>query len=150
LITQHRLKDEYRIKLYHSKDREGNYGHPNRKAMLEKIQCKPDDFILMTNDDNYYIPDFVKRVLEGATKTVGIIYWDMLHNYYNYDVLNTEIAVNKIDMGAFAVRADIAKAVGFNSMKFEADGIYAVECLRYCESKGLRSIKIKGVLFVHN
>jgi hypothetical protein len=53
-------------------------------------------------------------------------------------------------MGAFCVRAEIAKKIGFNSMKFEADGIYAVECLKYCQQNNYRVVKLDNVLFVHN
>ena len=144
------ISDDKRIIFYNSEKRKGMYGHPNRKQMLERIDCKEDDFILLTNDDNYYCPHFVDRVLNGGTKTVGLVYWNMLHNYYSYEVLDTQVAVNQIDMGAFAVRAGIAKKVGFNSTKFEADGIYAVECLKYCNQNNYRTIKIKGILFVHN
>lgn len=144
------VSDDKRIKFYSSVKRNQLYGHPNRKYMLEHIEALNDDFILMTNDDNYYTPNLVSSVINNATKTVGMIYWNMIHNYYAYEVLDTKVAVNNIDMGAFAVRADVAKAVGFNSTKFEADGIYCVECNRYCENKGLRVLKVKGVLFVHN
>lgn len=152
LITNQepKISDDKRIFFYNSAKRKGEYGHPNRKQMLDRLECKDDDFILLTNDDNYYVPHFVERVMSAAAKTVGMVYCDMLHNYYSYEVLRTELAVNHIDMGAFAVRASVAKKVGFNSTKFEADGIYAVECMRYCQEKGLRTIKIKGILFVHN
>jgi hypothetical protein len=149
IITEEPFEDK-RIKLYNSVSRLQNYGHPNRKQMLDRIEADKDDFILLTNDDNYYTPNFVAQVLSNATKTVGLIYWNMIHNYYAYEVLDTKLDVNKIDMGSFAVRADVAKTVGFNSMRYEADGIYCVDCRRYCESKGIRTLKIKGVLFIHN
>jgi hypothetical protein len=148
IITEEPFEDK-RIKLYNSKTRLQNYGHPNRKQMLNRIEANSDDFILLTNDDNYYTPNFVAQVLSNATKTVGLIYWNML-NRDCYDMLDTKLAVSNIDMGAFAVRADVAKTVGFNSTKYEADGIYCVECKKYCESKRLRTLKVKGILFIHN
>jgi predicted P-loop ATPase len=53
-------------------------------------------------------------------------------------------------MGAFVVRADIAKKVGFNSVKLEADGIYAEEVVKYCKENNYRVLKIDKVLFIHN
>lgn len=143
------FQDE-RIMLCESKERKGNYGHPNRRMMLQKIKADQDDFILLTNDDNFYVKNFVKTMMTNATKTVGLIHCDMLHNYTNYNILKTEPKNNKIDMGAFIVRADIAKAVGFNSTKFDADGIYCEECAEYCRKNNYRILHIDKIMFVHN
>lgn len=142
--------EDKRLILCETKERKANYGHPNRKMMLEQIPAEPDDLILLTNDDNYYVRIFVDTMLKTATRTVGMVYCDMLHNYYNYDILKTELRINKIDMGAFVVKADIAKKIGFNSMKFEADGIYCEACVKECVRNGLRVLKVEKVLFVHN
>lgn len=142
--------EDKRVVLCESKERKSNYGHPNRKMMLQKIEASPDDFILLTNDDNFYVRNFVEVMLKSATKSVGLVHCDMLHNYFGYDVLKTQPKTGKIDMGAFIVRADIAKKVGFNSMKFEADGIYCEECAGECEKKGLRVLHIEKIMFIHN
>lgn len=142
--------NDKRVVLCESKERKGNYGHPNRKMMLQKIEAGADDFILLTNDDNFYVRNFVEVMMSNATKTVGLLHCDMLHNYYNYDILITQPKINKIDMGAFIVRADIAKKIGFNSTKFEADGIYCEDCVRYCEKNNYRVLHIEKVMFVHN
>jgi len=144
------LYDDKRVNWYQSAKREGKYGHPNRKKMLQNVKAGNDDFILITNDDNLYTPIFVQKILDNATKSIGLIYCNMLHNYYSYDVLNTQLKINLIDMGAFVVRADIAKKVGFNSTKFEADGIYAEECAKYCTDHKYRIIKLENILFIHN
>lgn len=143
------FQDE-RLILCESKERKGKWGHPNRKMMLEKIACNPDDPILITNDDNFYIRTFVDKMLTGMTKSVGMVYCDMLTNYYDYDIIRCIPKVNSIDMGAFVVRADIAKRVGFNSFKLEADGIYCEEVVKYCKENNYRVLKIDKVLFIHN
>ena len=43
-------------------------GHPNRKMMLQKIECNPDDPILITNDDNFLREDVYDKMLTGMTK----------------------------------------------------------------------------------
>ncbi len=144
------LYEDKRIKWYQSAKREGNYGHPNRKKLLENLSISQDDFVLITNDDNYYTPNFVATVLNNNTKSVGMVYWNMLHNYYSYDVLNTQPRINNIDMGAFAVRGTIAKKVGFNSTKFEADGIYCEAVVRYCQENKYRVMKLDKIMFIHN
>jgi len=139
-----------RLILCESKTRKGKWGHPNRKMMLDKIPCEPDDPILLTNDDNFYVRTFVDKMLTGMTKAVGMCYCDMLTNYCDYDVVHCVPKVNHIDMGAFVVRADIAKRVGFNSFKLEADGIYCEEVVKYCKENSYRVLKIDKVLFIHN
>jgi len=74
----------------------------------------------------------------------------MLTNCCDYDVVHCVPTVNYIDMGAFVVRADIAKKVGFNSVKIEADGIYCEEVVKYCKENNYRVLKIDKVLFIHN
>ena len=118
--------------------------------MLQKIECNPDDPILITNDDNFYVRTFVDKMLTGMTKAVGMVYCDMLHSYFDYNVFKTNPKLCGIDMGAFVVRADIAKKVGFNSVKLEADGIYCEEVVKYCKENNYRVLKIDRVLFIHN
>jgi hypothetical protein len=53
-------------------------------------------------------------------------------------------------MGAFIVRADIAKENGFNHDHFSADGTYAEECARSCQRRGASIKKVNKAIFVHN
>ena len=61
--TEDGSREDSRIHFYESPERYQNYGHPNRRSMLKAIECNPSDFILMTNDDNYYVPRFVAYML---------------------------------------------------------------------------------------
>jgi hypothetical protein len=129
----------------------GKWGHPNRRDMLQKIEAGPNDFILLTNDDNYYVPTFVAMVRGTYTPNAGIIYYNTLHNYFGYVIHESRLKECFIDMGAFVVRSDVAKAVGFRHDKSSADGIYAEECDAYCLNNGLKANYIaRAVPFVHN
>jgi len=139
-----------RIDFWKSLERYQHYGHPNRRTMLETIPTNPSDFILMTNDDNYYVPVFVDYMLKECKFGVGIVYCDTVHSHADYDVHISQLKENCIDMGAFIVRADIAKETGFNYDHFSADGVYAEECLQTCIRRKLLAIKIKKPLFIHN
>jgi len=139
-----------RIKFEETPKRLGQYGHPNRNYGLSKLAFNHKDFVLITNDDNYYVPKFVEYMFNAAKTQVGMVYCDTVHNYINYDVLQTHIKVGQIDMGSFIVRVDVAKKVGFDSVKVEADGIYAVKCSEYCRKSNLRIRSIKRPLFIHN
>ena len=129
----------------------GKWGHPNRRSMLEKIEAEASDYILITNDDNYYIPGYVKLIQQHMNPGVGMIYYNTLHSYFNYTVHTSQLKVGRIDMGAFVVRADVAKAVGFKHDKEIADGMYCEDCASYCTAHGLQMVYIPGIVpFIHN
>jgi hypothetical protein len=143
-------RKDRRIRFYQSAERYQNYGHPNRRAMLQMIVTDPFDYILMTNDDNYYVPKFVEYMLGAAGHQRGIIFCDTVHSHADYNLHSSNLYECGIDMGAFMVRADVAKQTGFNHDHFSADGTYAVECLNTCNTKGLKTFKINKPLFIHN
>jgi len=129
----------------------GHYGHPNRQLVLRQLTLNHNDFVLITNDDNMYVPVFVEYMMKECKKDdVGMVYCDTIHSYMGYDILKTEIRENLIDMGSFIVRLDVAKRVGFNHIHLSADGAYAVECSNYCRVRKFRLIHIPKALFVHN
>jgi hypothetical protein len=141
--------DDARIIFTETETRTQNYGHLNRRAMLEGMELS-DDFILMTNDDNYYVPVFVEYFIREIAEDVGMVYCDSAHSHFEYNLHKTKIQVDHIDIGSFIVRVDIAKEVGFNGVEFNADGYYAESCLAACKEKGLREVYIPKPLFVHN
>lgn len=141
---------------YHTKEKP-TYGHPNRRYMLQHIKTPPKDFVLITNDDNYYVPKFIEYFMEMAKPNIGFIYCDTVTRVayedqitLDYKMLFTQIKRSRIDMGSFIVRMDVARETGFNSDAFDADGIYAEECHDACTKKGLMSVYIAKPLFVHN
>ena len=143
------LYNDDRIMLVESEERNQHYGHPNRKWMLERLpSCK--DFLLMTNDDNYYVPRFVELMLAECKEDVGLVYCDTTHSHAAYATNFSELKENYIDMGAFIVRQDVAKETGFNYICFNADGKYAVECAAACKKKNLKTVYINKSLFIHN
>lgn len=142
-----------RIKFEFTEKVNGSWGHPNRRMMLRKMPHSRKDFILITNDDNYYVPLFVEMMMTQARKeanNTGIVYCNTVHNYTKYDVLETRLKRGSVDMGSFIVRSDVARKVGFNSDEFDADGIYAEECAQYCSKMKLKLVHIRKALFVHN
>lgn len=138
-----------RITLEETPQVNGSYGFVNRKQGLEKLVADPLDFVLFTNDDNYYVPRFVEFIFDEAKPDVGMVYCDMVHSHYAFGLLPAQIKVNHIDMGAFCTRVDIAKETGFNHNVYEADGLFAEECAMKCAEKGMRAIYISKPLFVH-
>lgn len=143
--------DDSRIQFIETPERLGNYGHPNRGMMLDKIKGEKDDFVLITNEDNYYPPVFVDYVLKECKDGVGFVYTDTVHSFMNYGILKTKVKEDHIDMGSFIVRLSIAKAVGFKHTHFSADGTYAEECYKECLLQRLQAYYIQNkAIFVHN
>ena len=142
-----------RINFTESPARYGKWGHPNRKNGLSGLAYNHSDFVLITNDDNYYVPMFVEIMLRTANSRagkVGMVYCDTVHSYQKYSVLSSRIAVGSIDMGSFIVRNDIAKKVGFVHNQIDADGMYASECAAFCRKIKLAAVHVEKPLFVHN
>jgi len=144
------IVNDERIHFWESPERYENYGHPNRRTTLQTIETETGDFILMTNDDNYYVPMFVEYMLQVANRRIGMVYCDTVHSHAAYDINYSELRENCIDMGAFIVREDIAKQTGFNHDHFSADGMYCEECLKTCHRRRLKAFKIHKCLFIHN
>lgn len=143
-------KEEPRITFEETANRYGNYGHPNRREGLKQCKGAANDYVLITNDDNYYIPKFVEYFLRECTGNVGMAYCNTIHSYFNYDIMFTRIEECHVDMGSFVVRLDVAQAVGFNHNHHSADGRYAVDCANYCDASQMIIKYIDKPLFVHN
>lgn len=142
-----------KIKFIETPHVTGYYGHLNRRMMLKLMPYNHNDFLLITNDDNYYVPKFIEYMMQIAQAhagRTGMVYCDTLHSYLNYNVLKSKPVINYIDMGSFIVRMDIAKKVGFNHVTFTADGHFAVECAAYCRKIRVNVAYIDKPLFVHN
>jgi len=144
------LYNDSRIRFFESETRNGNYGHPNREGMLKKLDDSSNDYVLITNDDNYYVPVFVEYMLGECADHVGFVYCDSVHSHFKYTHHNTQIREHWIDIGSFIVRIDIAKGVGFVGNSFSADGVYAEHCYESCCVQKLDTSYIPKPLFIHN
>lgn len=142
--------EEKRVTFYQTPERNGFWGMPNRKFMLQRMYGDPDDFVLITNDDNYYVPLFVEYMLKEVKPGVGIVYCNTVHSGFHYVVHPSSLREGYIDMGAFIVRLNIAQKVGFNHQHETADGAYAEECAKYCAANGFRTVHIPKPIWVHN
>jgi len=130
-------------------ERTNYYGHILRKWALENLVT--NEYVLITNGDNYYVPIMVDEVLG---KNEDFIYFDLVHSHENisnhnkssYGHMKTVLSISNIDMGCVVVRSKIAKSVGFNSTGYAADWDYFNKILEQNPS----IVKIDKILFVHN
>jgi hypothetical protein len=138
------------IEFLYSIERKQHCGHPNRKITLQNLQGSDDDFVLMTNDDNYYCKKYVEIMLRNIDGMTGAVTCNTSHSHFDYELHQSTMKEYYIDMGAFIVRFHVAKAVGFNHMHISADGKYAEECAAYCELHKLNIVHVPKPLWTHN
>ena len=139
-----------KVEFIESSSRQGKYGHPNRALALQKYVS--NEYVLLTNGDNYYTPTMVEDVLNCSE---DFIYFDCVHSHkllfvnnkgLGYGHLNATLQNSRIDMGCVVVKTDIAKQAGFNHDDFAADWYYFQEILKIKP----RVKKINKILFTHN
>jgi len=127
----------------------GSYGHKLRKWGLDKFAT--NNYVLITNCDNYYTPNMVDEVLKIDA---DFIYFDMVHshptpnneNKIDYGFLKSKTKRGFLDMGSVVVKTDLAKKVGFNDYDYSADWKYFDKILKLSP----KIHKVDKVLFVHN
>lgn len=139
-----------RINFIETEVRQGNWGHENRKIFLQLINGQPSDFVLITNNDNYYTPHFIKYMFRVVKPGVKMVFCDFLHHNIEHRVLKAFPKVNHIDMGAFFVEIKLAQQIGFTHDEPASDGIYAEECYAEIRKRGFQAAYIDIPLFVHN
>jgi len=148
-------EDPARIAWRCTPERHNDWGHTLRDLGLRE---STGDFILLTNDDNYYVP----RTVEFLTRTIrqdvpDVVLFDMVHSYDQpggvqqpaYNVFETEFAAYRIDIGTAIVRGELARAAGFRDRSQNGDQTYFEDVFR-AKGDGLRVAKLHKVLFVHN
>jgi len=135
-----------------SEKRFNDYGHSLRS---KGVQDATQEYCLLTNDDNYYVPIFIDEISKTIQQeNPDIIYFDMVHNYrfedlpnpVGYQTLITEPRIDRIDMGSFIFRTQLGKSIGFTDRSYKADGVF-FEALTAVTTN---IVKIPKVLFVHN
>ena len=142
---------DFEVNYFESDLRFNDFGHSLREMALNNCGTS---LMLLTNDDNYYVPTMVENILSQDWENTDIVYFDMVHNHIipslpnpiGYQTLITEPRATRIDMGSFVFRTCLGKEVGFTDKSYGADG-YFFEAMR---DRGARIAKIRKVLFVHN
>jgi glycosyltransferase involved in cell wall biosynthesis len=143
---------EGKISFIQFPNRTGNYGHELRKWGLKNLA--DSDYVLLTNGDNYYTPNFVSQVL-NLEDDFDFVYFNFVHAHKNgnsnngstYGFINSKLQRGFIDMGSVIIKTKIAKEIGFNSTEFHADWIFFDSILK---KQKIKIKKIDKILFVHN
>lgn len=134
--------------------RHNDYGHTLRDI---GIGMAGNEWLLLTNGDNYYCPIFVETMLNAAAShECEMVMCDMLHSHNNpggrvqlpYRYFETQPARLSIDIGCFMVRTEIAKRVGFRDRTHDGDATYFEDLAATGVLKHFQ--KVEQALLVHN
>jgi hypothetical protein len=139
------IKDD-RISYTFTGTRYNDWGHTPREIGKQQSTSQ---YIIMTGDDNYYVPTLVSEIkqISKDNDLPALIYWSMIHSHNHYSPLSCELGIGGIDMGAFATRNDIAKSIKL-PITYAADGEFIETIVASYPNE--KFIKTNKYLFVHN
>lgn len=137
--------DTDKIKYIFTNNRYNDWGQTPREIGKQQ---STGDYVIMTGDDNYYVPVLVQELYNIIrTNRPGLIYWDMIHNHFDYSLFKCKTFYSNIDIGAFATRTDLAKQIVLGK-DYASDGQFVLDIMNKFPQE--KVIKIEKVLFVHN
>ena len=141
------FKDEPRIQFTCINGPHWDAGHTPRNYGLERSTA---EWVIMTGDDNYYIPTFVNEVLSVVEDDTKFIYCDMIHNGYGYHFFDCHHSSHHIDIGNMIMRSELAKQLKLDTTRVDADGLFCNQYINmFCQHEnGIK--KINKILYVHN
>jgi hypothetical protein len=148
--AEHPGKIDYRF----TDQRHNDYGHSLRDI---GIRMADTEYLLITNDDNYYCPRFVELMLpDMKAHGADIALCNMIHSHErpglrpqpSYMPFETRPERGSVDIGSFIARTDWARRVGFRDKSHDGDATYFEDLLRCAERP--KVLKVERTLFVHN
>jgi hypothetical protein len=154
-----------------SSERQNQFGHDLRDRGIREY-ADNYEWLIITNCDNYYMPIFLEYLNEAIVvspertthngdyfPSLGVVYWDYIHSHNRgdsssggtYGYMKNEFKPCICDIGAFTVRSDIAKRIGFNRRDHNADAGFIQDILDLQkEENNFMFMGLPKVLFVHN
>jgi len=154
--------DDERITYIEHPVRLGNYGHPLRKFYLNEIKegriAQNTDYIVISNDDNFYSPIALEealKVFKLNPSAIATYFSQFVHGYmsnqpdgtYRFGIMNTKLQLGFVDCGGVVLKKDIACEIGWNDMSHSSDWTFFKSII---DRFGAKSFKeVKGCHFVH-
>jgi len=139
-------QNESRVRFSHVDGPNNDWGHTARNYGLDHAQ---EEWIVMTGDDNYYVPTFVDNFLTEGELGRDLVYCDLLHDMKrdSYQPIKSKIAEGFIDIGNFMTRRTIIGDLRLITDSYQADFKFVNYINKHKTSK---VGKINKVLYVHN
>ena len=141
------FEGDERIQFTILPERFNDWGHTPRNYGLANAT---EDWVVMTGEDNYYMPVFVDHFLDAVTPNAHFVFCDMIHNWTNYQyyTIDCQPSWGKIDIGNFMAKRVNAQQMSLNPKNEQADGVFVEEYLRKFTEGDV--VKVKKTLYVHN
>lgn len=155
VVDAHRLASGSVCRYIETPTRYNDYGHSLRGI---GISAAEQEFVLVTNGDNYYSPRCVEFVFDAIdAKKLDLALWDIVHSHSNPGrnrnasnmAFQSYPASMRLDIGAFCVKTVIAQSVGFRDKTHDGDATYLQDILKQ-RLHPLHMGKIPKILMVHN
>lgn len=139
-------QEEDRIRFSHIDGPNNDWGHTARNYGLDNSK---EEWIVMTGDDNYYVPSFVNLFLKEGKYNFDFIYCDLIHDMKrdDYQPIPSKIQLGWIDIGNFMVRRKTIGDLRLETKSYEADFKFVSRITKYATNK---ITKINKILYVHN
>lgn len=140
------FKNETKIKFTILSERYDDWGHTPRNIGLQQAT---EDWVILTGEDNYYVPAFVGLFLKEVTPQTHFVYCDMIHNWgtkYIYIVSKPEQGF--IDIGNFMTLRKYSQQMQLDPKTHHADYLFVDDYLKKFPYGKLRYIP--KPLYVHN
>ena len=142
-----------RFKYTNTEVRYGYWGHYGREV---GTRLATGDWIIHTNDDNYFMPILLEEINSAITRDpeINFVYWEMIlgkyvnehsHNKKDYGHFIPKVQHSYMDWGQFATKSEVIKKYSINKHEAAADGTL-VENMKH----ELNPVFIDKCLFVHN
>jgi glycosyltransferase involved in cell wall biosynthesis len=144
----------FEIEFIETKNRFNDYGHSLRQLIIDKCDT---EFLLLTNDDNYYVPIFTENMMQCIKdEDLDVVLCNMVHSHvfpelpnpFGYQALEVEPRRRRVDVGCFIFRTRLGKNIGWRDKGFEGDATFFEDLISQ-QPKPILG-KISKVLFVHN
>ena len=124
-----------------------DWGHTPRNYGLENAT---EDWVVMSGDDNYYVPVFVDHFLNAVTDDTNFVYCDMIHNWtdYQYYYVKSESVYGRIDIGNFMAKRINAQQIKLDIKREAADAVFVDDYLNKFSREHIKYIP--KPLYIHN
>lgn len=126
-----------------------DWGHTPRNYGIKTSTC---EWLIMTGDDNYYVPTFVQEFINtiNSNKYVSFVYCDMVHNGFNYKQVICKPKAFAIDIGCYAFLKKFGDSLSLDVTKNHADGLFCELYVSKFAKAPQNTIHINKTLYVHN
>ncbi len=138
--------------IYQETEERGEYwGHKIRMDYLQKLKDSDFDYVLITNHDNYHVPNYLEKMIFPLNNINFVASYcsGMAHSYVEYRYMPCYLKRGHVDCAGVVVKKDVACEIGFNHItEHSADWFYFQDIINKYGAHSF--VKVEGCLLVHN